>query len=44
MFTFLPLLNSFIYSQYYMMLDTEDTEVDEQCPALKEFMISGEGR
>lgn len=26
------------------MLDTEDTEMDEQCAALKEFMISEEGR
>lgn len=26
------------------MLDTEDAEMDEQCPALQEFMLSGEGR
>lgn len=44
MFTFLSLLNAFIYSQHYTMLDTEDAEMDEQCPALQEFMLSGEGR
>lgn len=44
MFTFLPLLNSFIYSQHYTMLGTEDIETYKQCPALKECMISGGGR